>query len=104
MSKQELIAKKALYEAKKVELSLETHEEEIKEIVDKFRIQKEQEIIDFENEQRQLFANQKAADETKVNNYLELLDELIADATKKELLEKEAAETDCQIENTVSDN
>jgi hypothetical protein len=29
---------------------------------------------------------------------------LIADATKKELLEKEAAETDCQIENTVSDN
>jgi glutaredoxin 2 len=100
MMKQELIAKKALYEAKKVELSIDSHETEISEKVEAFRAQKEQEILDFEANLKLEFAAQKEADEKKIDNYLELLDELIEEATKQEALAAEAARTDVETSNT----
>lgn len=86
---QELVAKRALYEAKKVEIGLDSHENEIIEKVKEFRIKKEQEILDYEKETRAAFDAQKLADETKVNNYLELLDELISEAKEREIAAQE---------------
>lgn len=102
MTKQELIAKKAYYEAKKVELSIETHDVEIKEKVDEFRAQKEQEILEFEAKTKAEFAAQKESDEKKVDNYLELLDELIVEATKQELVAQPIDEQEQSDEITSS--
>lgn len=69
MGKQALVAKKALYEAKKVELSLESYEAQI-----------EAEVAAARKEIEAKYADIKAKDEVKINCYLELLDELIAEA------------------------
>lgn len=75
MTKEQLIAKRALYEAKKVELTLANNNEQIELKVAEYRQKLEAE-----------FAEQKQTDMQKVNCYLELLDELIAE---QEIVENE---------------
>ena len=69
MRKQTLIAKKALYEAKKVELSLETYQTQI-----------EAEVAAARKEIEAKYDALRQSDALKINCYLELLDELIAEA------------------------
>lgn len=82
MDKQALVAKKALYEAKKVELSLETYEAQI-----------EAEVAAARKEIEAKYAEIKQKDEVKIDCYLELLTELIADADKTEASAEVAEDT-----------
>lgn len=68
MKREVLIAKKALYEAKKAEIATETYEAEISAELEAYKAQLVKKYEDI-----------RKADEAKVNNYLELLDELLSE-------------------------
>lgn len=80
MTKQQLIAKRVLYEAKKVEIETETYEEAINKEVEEYKT-----IVSKK------YADIKAADTAKVNNYLDLLNELIAEAETLETETEQAS-------------
>lgn len=68
MKREVLIAKKALYEAKKAEIATETYEAEISAELETYKAQLVKKYEDI-----------RKADEAKADNYLELLDELLSE-------------------------
>lgn len=76
MTRAELIDKKNQYELKKKELSEKSYEAEIEA---QLKLERERLTQKYEAERK--------ADEVKVDHYLELLSELIADATRNEVMQ-----------------
>lgn len=88
MNRQDLLERKASYEAKKVELMNNDYAEE-----KAIELAKAKEEIDKKYEQI------KTQDCQKVDHYLELLDVLIEDATKEEVAAMSAQVTDTEVES-----
>lgn len=76
MTEQQLIAKKTLYEAKKIEILDESHESEIAEKVQA-----------YEKELRESISIQKTKDVAKIDSYLELLNALIEESRSEQIVD-----------------
>lgn len=74
MTKEQLVAKRGLYEAKKVEIATMSYDEAI-----------EAEIAEYRKSLIQKYEAMRSADMMKVNHYLTLLDELITEIDVEEV-------------------
>lgn len=99
MTDEQLKNKKKFYEDKKVEIAEADYSDKVKAEVDAFRVEKEQEIADFEAKTSKKYEDNREEELKACNHYIEIIDILIADEeSAKEIVSSDETANDV-VEN-----